>query len=214
MKKLFSICLTFVIACCCLASPAFAEAPETMVINGQVYTADDTIDLASSIWPEYEEKLRNPQIAPQTRSFSEDPVVIEKHEQLDEGIEITYIEKASGIAAAYITHLWTPGSSWSQYGGIVYNGTIFAAMGGCSCTISDFRYVISSSGYDWIDSYGSAYTVSTTYLLSPGRQYEDASGPATCTMFFNFYDSYTLLILGSTSITISVGNNNFSFTHA
>lgn len=196
------------------AFPAFASSEKTVTINGQVYTNEDVIDLACSVWPEHAGKLRNPAAVPQTRAMGTDPVVVDERIQLNETQEMAYIEQASGFAFTVIVSNWYDNKTEITNSGRyeVHTGNFFSATSSCSSSLLGFQYTIDKSNSDFISDYGYFNNYRCSVLEHGRATYEGYSSPAYYTYQIYFYDEFTGNLLGSTIINLSVQNNSFSWT--
>lgn len=174
------------------------------------------MELACTIWPEYAEKLKNPQlgIAPTSRNELRhpDPVVIQETYTLNSNQTISYIEQASGLAYSLIVSNWYENSHTSSGNSDTYSGEFFTALGSCSSHLMGFQYTIYENAYDKINKHGEHNEVNSTFfeLTSQNQDYESSSKPAGYSYQVFFQDPEGFLY-GSTVINLLVGNDKFTW---
>lgn len=175
------------------------------------YTSDEIIDLASSIWPEYEEKLRNPIVQPMARvvDAEEDAVIIQESYNLSENEVIMYVEKESGTAFALIYESWKQASQTTGNGYVEYKGNLYATCGACSSSLINFTYRIYNSSYDKITDFGRFDNVNAYAITQGQNEVETSSQPALYSYTVNFVDPSYGWLYGSTIIVLKVQNNEF-----
>lgn len=175
------------------------------------YTSDEIIDLASSIWPEHEEKLRNPIVQPMTRTVDaeEDSVIIQESYNLSENEVIMYVEKESGTAFALIYESWKQSSQTTGSGYVEYKGNLYATCGACASSLINFTYRIYNSCYDKITNFGRFDNVNAYAIKQGQNDVETSSQPAYYSYTVNFVDPSYGWLYGSTIILLKVQNNEF-----
>lgn len=213
MKKFIACILCMVLCVTLLPCVTYAndKVDETVEVK---YTGNEIIDLASDIWPEYEEKLRNPVVQPMTRTMNveEDSVIIQETYNLSENEVIMYVEKESGTAFALIYENWYETSQTSGSGYVEYKGNLYATCGACSSSLLGFTYRIYNSSYDKIENYGYFQDVNATSTVQGKVKTETASSPAYYSYTVNFVDPSYGWLYGSTIIMLKVQNNQFSWS--
>lgn len=183
--------------------------------------------LAYSVFPEYEdmqESTTASSLGPRAADGTNE-VVFTETRSASENVDVTYVQYASG-EGIFITNTasFTGSVTDEEYvdsaNSSTGTATIKVVCSGDSSyggvfTLKDFKFTIHESGYDVIQSRGTASFNSSSYgsakLSGTTKYQEDSNGPANFTYGLTFYangsSSYGKL---SVSFSVKVGSNRVS----
>lgn len=212
MKRYLILCLVFALLTTTIAPTAYASEVGT---SKNVRTAEETLELACTIWPEHKETIQ----VQAAKSESEIPMatlndekVIEKTYMLSSEETIGYIEYASGRSMVYTISKWYEDSYTEGNTYDTYRGSLNVVIGIQSVYLMGFTYRIFHSDYDEIYRLGTfnmndRITVHNSYI----KYIEDSAGSA-CYSYMAYFHTEEGFVLGTALVTLNVGNDTFTWS--
>jgi len=217
MKKFVALFLVIGI----FASFGFLSANAVESVNTETVRqplSDEELDnLAAKAFPEYAERILNPQISSATSSSRSNVKVIEETRQISETESITYIEYADGRGSiVFVTDVYEGSTSTGSNSTTkVLDFQIRHVFISGSMYISGFTYTIVNGGYDYINSVGTFTTSDGAATPSVSRLKETSSANAQVfyTYTFEMTTGGDYLQGGSVPCTfqILVGDDDISY---
>lgn len=215
MKKTLSllVCLLFILTTCLFPVNAVENDTDESPL---VRTGEEVLNLACEVWPEFSDKLINPQVQSAKQRSATDEVVQTLSHQLSETETLMYVEYASGLAFASTIGYWTEESSADCLNGrcTTYIGSVTIANGGCTSLLMGFKYIIYPLEYDRISNFGSFVNTNTSIHVHDSQVHEIGDSDPAFYKYMVYFQGAEGYLLGQALVHVSVGQNKLTLTFA